>query len=431
MTRRPLRRVSRLAAALAAATLAVAATTAGAARHAGVSGQITVLCWTSTIDALKIADQGFSKAFPDVQVNYVVKKPSDVYQTLQLDSAAGGGFPDVSCIEDSHLAQFVKLGVLSDLTARLKPYVPKILAYKWNEVQAGGHYYAMPWDAGPMAVFYRRSIFKKAGINPASIETWDDYYKAALKLKRLGVPIWLQSKAQNDARFFEGLLWQQGTGYVDAKGNVVLDKDPRVLQTLLYLGKLWKAGVLGDLQEWTDPWYNAINGGQVATLPMAVWMGTFLKSWLAPKTAGDWGVFPLPSWGPGGAHSSNDGGSALAAFKASKNQDAAWAYIQYHLGRADTQANIYRQTDIFPALETSWRSPYMREADPYYGNEKVRQLFVTAAKQIPVAHVYTSDYEQMNALLSTEIQKYALGQETAQQALKNAANAIRSRTGRH
>ena len=58
-------------------------------------------------------------------------------------------------------------------------------------------------------------------------------------------------------------------------------------------------------------------------------------------------------------------------------------------------------------------------------------MFVAAAQHIPRAYVYSSDYQQMNALMSTEIQKYGLGKETAQQALSNAAKEIRSRTGRH
>ena len=73
----------------------------------------------------------------------------------------------------------------------------------------------------------------------------------------------------------------------------------------------------------------------------------------------------------------------------------------------------------------------MRQGDDYYGGQKDRQLFEQLAKKIPVAHIYSSDYEQMNALMSTEIQKYALGKETAAQALSNAAKEIRTRTGRH
>jgi ABC-type glycerol-3-phosphate transport system substrate-binding protein len=426
--RRTLRRLGPLAAACAA--LVVLATAAGATAAHRDTTTLTIWCWTPTDDALKSADAGFERAHPGIELKYVQIKPADVYQKLQLAAAAGSGFPDVSCIEDSHLAQFTKLGILADLTKQAAPYRKQIQAYKWTQQTLDGRVYAFPWDAGPMALFYRRSVFKKAHISPASIHTWNDFYKAGQKLKKLGIPIWLQSKAQNDARFFEDLLWQQGLGYVNGKGDVILDKNKRILSTLEFMGKMWNAGMLGDLAEWTDPWYKAISGGQVATLPMAVWMGTFLKSWLAPKTAGDWGVVPLPSWTATGAHTANDGGSSLAIMKTSDAAAAAWQYVQWHLGRADVQSHVYQQTDLFPSLESAWRSPYMRQADPYYGGQKTRLVFEKLAKQIPVAHVYSSDYEQMDTLMTAELQKYALGKESAQAALKNAANAIRSRTGR-
>ena len=427
--RRTQRRIGPLAAAFAALVVLLATAAGATAAHRDTT-TLTIWCWTPTDDALKSADAGFERSHPDISLNYVQIKPADVYQKLQLSAAAGSGFPDVSCIEDSHLAQFTKLGILSDITKQSAPYRKEIQAYKWTQQTINGHVYAFPWDGGPMALFYRRSVFKKAHINPATIHTWNDFYKAGLKLKALGIPIWLQSKAQNDARFFEDLLWQRGLGYVDGKGNVVLDKNKGVLSTLEFMGKMWNAGMLGDVAEWTDPWYKAINDGQVATLPMAVWMGTFLKSWLAPKTAGDWGVVPLHSWTAKGAHTANDGGSSLAIMKTSDAATAAWQYVQWHLGRADVQSHIYQQTDLFPSLESAWRSPYMRQADPYYGGQKTRLVFQKLAKQIPVAHVYSSDYEQMDSLMSSELQKYALGKESAQQALKNAANAIRSRTGR-
>jgi ABC-type glycerol-3-phosphate transport system substrate-binding protein len=411
------------------AALVVAVASAGQ-RHT-VSGTVTMWCTQAQFDSLKAVDTGFAKKYPDVQVKYVPFQPADLYQKLQLAAAAGSGLPDAACIEDSHLAQFVKLGILADMTAKVKPYVPKILDYKWQQGEANGRYYTMPWDAGPLAVFYRRSVFKKAKVNPASIHTWNDFYKAGLKVKKQGVAMWIQSKGQNDARFYESLLWEQGSGYVNAKGDVTLDKDPRALAALNLMGKLWRSGIISDQGEWTDPWYKTINDGKTATLPMAVWMGTFLKSWLAPKTAGDWGVIPLPSFTLNGSHYSNDGGSAISIMKGSSSSDAAWAYIQYHLGRADAQSTIYKESDIFPSLESAWRSPYIHQADPYYGNEKVREMFVAAAKKIPRAYVYSSDYQQMNSLLSTELQKYALGKETAQKALSNAAKEIRSRTGRH
>src|SRR5436190_1637940 len=193
--RRTLRRVGWIAAVVAAlATLLVLATGANGAHR---TTTLTIWCWTPTDDALKTADAGFTKAHPDINVNYVQIKPQDVYQKLQLDAAAGGGFPDISCIEDSHLAQFTKLGVLADITRQASPYKKQIQAYKWTQATLNGHVYAFPWDAGPVALFYRRSVFRKAGVNPSSIRTWNDFYRAGVKLKKQGIPIWLQSKAQN------------------------------------------------------------------------------------------------------------------------------------------------------------------------------------------------------------------------------------------
>jgi lactose/L-arabinose transport system substrate-binding protein len=392
---------------------------------------LTIWGWGVAIDGLKLVDEGFKSKHPDIELKYVVRSPSETYRQIQLTISAGSGAPDVSLVEDSHLAQFVKLGALADVTSRVKPYRKLISAYRWKEATRNGRIYAMPWDGGPVAVFYRRDVFRRAGVNPNKINTWAQYYQAALKIKRTtGVPMWPQPTARNDARLFEILLWQQGLGYVNGKGAVILDKDARIQRTLDYMGKFWKQGLALNQEWWTNPWYKAFEEGEVATIPEAVWMGTFFKSFIAPKANGKWGVFRLPAWKPGGSRAANDGGSALAIFQQSNNKSAAWNYIQYHLGRADVQIQIYAKTDLFPGLQSAYRTPLFKEGDPYFGGQKVRQLFVDISKKIPKAGVYSSDYQQMNSLMQTEIQKYALGRQSAKQALSNAARAIRQRTHR-
>jgi len=392
---------------------------------------LTVWGWGVAIDGLKLVDQGFARQYPNVEVKYVVRSPTETYRQIQLAISAGSGAPDVSLIEDSHLAQLVKLGALADVTSRVKPYRKLIAPYRWKEATRNGRIYAMPWDSGPVAVFYRRDVFQRARVNPNTINTWTQYYQAALKIKRTtGVPMWPQPTARNDARLFEILLWQQGLGYVNDRGAVILDKNARIRRTLEYMGKFWKNGLALNQEWWTDPWYKSFADGDVATIPEAVWMGTFFKSFIAPKAIGKWGVFRLPAWRRGGSRAANDGGSQLAIFKQSNNKTAAWNYIRYHLGRADTQVQIYAKTDLFPGLQSAYRAPLFREGDPYFGGQKVRQLFVDIAKKIPKAGVYSSDYQQMNSLMQTEIQKYALGRQNAKQTLSNAARAIRQRTRR-
>jgi lactose/L-arabinose transport system substrate-binding protein len=392
---------------------------------------LTIWGWGVAIDGLKLVDEGFTKKYPDVDLKYVVRSPTETYRQIQLTISAGSGAPDVSLVEDSHLAQLVKLGALADVTSRVRPYRKLIAPYRWKEATRNGRIHAMPWDSGPVAVFYRRDIFQRAGVNPNRINTWAQYYQAALKIKRTtGVPMWPQPTARNDARVFEILLWQQGLGYVNGKGAVILDKSARIQRTLEFMGKFWKGGLSLNQEWWTDPWYKAFEEGEVATIPEAVWMGTFFKSFIAPKAVGKWGVFRLPAWTPGGSRAANDGGSALAIFNQSDKKAAAWNYIQYHLGRADVQVQIYEKTDLFPGLTTAYRTPLFKTGDPYFGGQRVRELFVDIARKIPQAGVYSSDYQQMNSLMQTEIQKYALGRQSAKQALSNAARAIRQRTRR-
>jgi ABC-type glycerol-3-phosphate transport system substrate-binding protein len=396
-----------------------------------LSGNLTVWGWESTMKALQAADADFMKAYPNIKVEYVAKPPADTYQQLQLAASAGTGLPDISVIEDSHLAQFVGLGVLADLTDKVEPYIPQFNEYRWEQAKLEDKYYAMPWDSGPVAVFYRRDVFEKAGVDPESIKTWDDYYNAAKTIKeKAGVPMWQQAKAQNDGRLFEMLMWQEGLGYVDKDGNVILDKEPRIAQMLDYMGKFWKEDLAADSQPWTDPWYKEMADGTVATVVEAAWMGGFFKSFIAPEAVGKWGVFRLPAWQAGGSQSSNDGGSSMAIFETSTQKDAAWAYVEYHLGRPDAMMKIYEQSDFYPGLQTTYDDPAFQQEDPYYAGQKVRAFFSEVAKDIPTAGVYTAEYQEMNGLLAPEIQKFALGQQTSQEALTNAANAIRDKTGR-
>jgi lactose/L-arabinose transport system substrate-binding protein len=410
---------------------ATATTGGGTAANTDLSGKLTIWGWESTMKALQAADADFMQAYPNIELEYVPRPPADTYQQLQLAASAGTGLPDISVIEDSHLAQFVSLEILADLTDKVQPYLSQFNDYRWEQAKLNDKYYAMPWDSGPVAVFYRRDVFEKAGVDPESIKTWDDYYAAAKTIKeKAGVPMWQQAKAQNDGRLFEMLMWQEGLGYVDKDGNVILDKEARIAEILEYMGKFWQEDLAADTQPWTDPWYKEMADGTVATVVEAAWMGGFFKSFIAPDAVGKWGVFKLPAWEAGGVQSSNDGGSSMAIFETSQQKDAAWAYIDFHLGRPDMMMKIYEQSDFYPGLQSTYSDPGFQDEDPYYAGQKVRAFFSEVAKEIPTAGVYSSDYQEMNSLLTPEIQKFALGQQSAQEALTNAANAIRDRTGR-
>ena len=424
-------RVLAVAVPLSLSLLLASVTQAQSTANTTVKGEITIWGWKDPLNALQLVDASFAKAFPGVTLKYIQKSPADTYQGLKLAVSAGSGAPDVVLLEDAFLAQFVSLGALANLTVQTKPYLKKMNAYKWNAATYKGNVYSMPWDSGPVAMYYRRDVFQKAGVDPTSIKTWDDYIKAAKVIKsKTGAKMLPLSKARNDGRFFETLLWQQGIGYTNRLGVVILDKDARAKAALNVMSNLFKDDLTADLESWTDPWYKTMVEGEIATLPMAAWMGGFLKGWIAPKTAGQWGVLPLPTFAGNRARTSNDGGSHLAILDSSKNKDAAWAYVEYHLGRTDSQLTMYKATDVFPSLESTYKDPLFNDADAFFGGQKVRQIFAKAVKTVPNATVYTADYPEINGLVRIEIQKMAMGSQSVEQALNNAAKSIRDRTRR-
>jgi len=53
---------------------------------------------------------------------------------------------------------------------------------KWEALTVDGDIYALPWDTGPTAVYYRRSVYDEHDIDPDSIETWADFIEEGQKL---------------------------------------------------------------------------------------------------------------------------------------------------------------------------------------------------------------------------------------------------------
>ena len=47
----------------------------------------------------------------------------------------------------------------------------------WSSVNINDGVYALPMDSGPMAWFYNKGVFDKAGVDPTQVRTWDDFYE--------------------------------------------------------------------------------------------------------------------------------------------------------------------------------------------------------------------------------------------------------------
>lgn len=97
-----------------------------AAQGEALSGKITIWGWTAAIrdviEASGLVDD-FKAMHPDVEIEIVYYQPTDVYTNLPLALTAGTGACDVCLVESSHLAEFVHMGGLLDLTEKVEPYL--------------------------------------------------------------------------------------------------------------------------------------------------------------------------------------------------------------------------------------------------------------------------------------------------------------------
>jgi len=403
------------------------------------SGKITIWGWTAAIrDTLEATDvfEDFKEAYPDVEVEIVYYSPDDVYTNLPLAITAGEGAPDICYVENSHVAEYVHMGGLLNVTEHLQPYLDNIVEYKLYDCEKDGKYYCVPWDGGPVVMYYRRDVFEAAGLptDPdevsETIATWDDYYEACRTIKeQTGSYCFAHNKANNWGRLYEMVLWQQGLGYYDPQTGDVSVDSPENVATLEKLGLFWGEDLVSDSLEWTDPWYEELGSldQPIATLIEASWMDVFLKSWIAPGTAGKWGVAYMPTFEEDGVRASNDGGSVFVIPEQTQNPEAAWAFLEFAMLKNEEYVlKGLAISGFIPSLKSTYDDALFLSTDSFFGGQNTYQIYADVNGEIPRAGIYGPHYAMMNGAVSVAIQRYATGEATAEVALQAAADEIRA-----
>jgi ABC-type glycerol-3-phosphate transport system substrate-binding protein len=413
------------------------------AQDAQPSGKILVWMQIANQDQIEATVlPGFYEAYPGIEIEFVNYSPSEVAQNLALAIQGGTGAPDVALMETNQVPRVVDLGGLVDLTDYIgedaADFNPSALAAGLKD----GRYYAVPWDVGPVVLYYRRDIFEAAGLpsDPEEVDalvaTWDSFFQVCQTIKsETGLSCFAQNRAGNYGDIWTSILWSQGIGWLDAEGRLSINT-PAHVEALEILGRFWEADLVSDDLEWTDGWYATLNepaleGGTVApiaTLPIAGWMGGFLKNWAAPDSSGLWGVVRFPAVTEDGVRSASQGGSSYTIPAQSANVEAAWAFIEY-INSTESQVALFEYGDIFPARFSAYESPVFSEGDPYFAGQAVREIYAEAARNMPVANIVNVYNTVIGSNTDVAIQRFATGEVSAQAALDEAAELIRLETG--
>ncbi|MFD9899568.1 ABC transporter substrate-binding protein [Mesorhizobium sp. NPDC059025] len=396
------------------------------------SGEITIWSWNIAASSLKETVAGFNKQHPDIKVNVQDLGNQQVFDKTLAGCAAGGaGLPDIITVENQEAEIFwnqfpdcfadLKTLGYTDATAKLFP------EFKRVELEANGKVYAMPWDSGPVTVFYRRDFYEKAGVDPASIRTWDDFIAAGKKitLANPGV-IMTEADLNGDDEFFRMISNEQGCGYFSPDGSTITVNQPGCVTALETVRKM-KADNLVSAANW-DEKIQATKAGKVATHIFGGWYEGTIRS-NAKELAGKWGVYPLPSATVDGPHAANLGGSSLAITEASKNKEAAYAFTSYALGTVEGQVTMLKAYGLVPSLLSALDDPFVQSGQPYWGDQKIWVDVLSTLPKVKPSRGTTYFTDANKILTATQLKYIEGGYPDAKAALDDAARQIELATG--
>lgn len=386
------------AVAMLSSVAACGSTSAGDGGSTGSSDkkvELTVWSWDSTLPRTV---KGFEAKNPNIKVKVTnAGTNKDEYNALSNAIEAGSGAPDIAQIEYYALPEYVIRGHLENLSdLGASDFKDFYTPGTWSSVNINDGVYALPMDSGPMAWFYNKDVFDKAGVDPTQVRTWDDFYEAAKKIRAVDSYITSDS---GDAGFFDSMTWLAGakpfqTSSDGSEVTVNLTEDKGVKTFTDFWQKLLDEGLLDTKTAgWSEDWFKGMVDGTIASLFTGAWMPANLAN-SAADGAGKWRVTQMPT-ADGSTTNSENGGSSLAVLASTKKADAAYQFIEY-ANHGDGVATRVAG-GAFPADKASMESDSfkntttVKNADgedvDYFGGQKYNEVLAQAAENV------SSDYQ--------------------------------------
>ncbi len=393
-------------------------------------GTVEVWSWNIAAKSLQQLTPAFRQHYPAIAPN-VDMTGANMEARLLLSLASNVGAPDISQLQCEEASHYVCTGKLADLTAVAVSYQKDFPASLWHNCVYKGHVYAIPWDMGPCAVYYKRNIFRQYGIDPQKIETWDDFIAAGRQILQQshGQTKMLPMDTGALATMYQLLIQQNGGQIFDDNGRIVVNS-PQSRQVLDVIQRMLQAGICSNVKLWGQEFMAGLNNDTIATYPEAAWFAGTIKD-AAPDYGGkrqSWGVFRLPALVKGGLRTSNLGGSVLVIPQQCRKKAAAWAFLRYALCTPEGQLAMYKSENLFPAYLPALRSSVFDEPDPFFGGQRIGRLFAGDAAKMNILN-RTADWMEALGYLNQTFSKWVDEGMTDGHVLDELAQKLHRRLG--
>ena len=390
---------------------------------ASAQDDVTLTIWTFGAfftDLYKGIEADYKEIAPHVTIVVEEMPYVQLYDNLQGAFVAGVGAPDIVDVEQGVISRFMKgepgLVALNDLIA---PYEDDYIMAKTALYADQGVIYGIDHCLCPVVLYYQHDIFADAGIE-MPMATWDEFIEASAALTEQGIAaLVLDDRSWGD---YYMLLLQSGSpGFFDAEGNVIVDSPGNIAVLEWYLGLLENGVAIS-----TGDFYATMGlmaEGKIAAAIGADWYAGTLKNELA-DAAGRWRAAPMPAFEEGGARTSTHGGTAYAITTQSEHPEEAWAFIEFAMFDEDNKILEYHVNNLLPPVLSHLDNEALLAPDPYFDNQKVGELFLELAPEVPFQE-RGPWFNEATVLVANAVFEATQGEKTAEQALKDAADELR------
>ena len=347
------------------------------------SGATKIVFW-AWVPGISRAVAAYNASHPDTCVELAdVGAGSPAYVKIANALKAGNGAPDVAEVEYDELPSFEITKNVIDLSKYGAASVKdKFVPWVWDEVSSGSSIWAIPGDAGPMALYYNSTLLTRYNVKPPA--TWDELATTAASYHQANPQSYFTNFAASDLQWLLSMMAQAGAFPFRYPGgsNVTINfTGPAQTAFADYWDKLISAKLVNVTSDVDATQFANLDKGVDATWMSSAWFPSYFGP-AAQASVGAWRTADLPQWTAGQSVAANWGGSSYPVFNQSKHPDKAAAFAIW-LNATDDAWNITKTapSSLFPTYKPLLTDPSFQNLTvPISGSATPYVSFAKAAQ---------------------------------------------------
>ncbi|GAA2026110.1 extracellular solute-binding protein [Pseudokineococcus marinus] len=355
---------------------------------------------------------------PEIQVTVTDAGGNTDTATKLVTQTRAGNAPDMAQVEYPTLPSLVVGEVAADITEHVDDATRDAFTDStWALTTFNDAVYGIPQDVGPMMMLYRADRFEELGVEVPT--TWEEYAAAAAQVRAADPTSYIGTFSVDQTGFFAGMAQQAGAQWWSVDGDawsVGIDDEASLAVADYWQGLVDEDAVL-QAPILTPEWNAQVADGEILTWPSAVWSPGVIED-VAPETAGEWAMAPLPQWTEGDSAVGLQGGSSSIVTTSSDHPEEAAQFLAWLNGSDEGATALLTTVNNYPAATAGQEAATSNEPPALVaGQEDFYDLAAeVAADTIPVT--WGPNYNVTNAAFADALGAAVQGGGSYREALE-------------